>query len=321
MRNMAIRPLTRAQAQQNAAFLAALADTGNVRLAARHCGLNRSMLTKRRAKHADFAQNWDAALAAAHARFHLGGGIRLPEAHGKPLAARGGEPTIVRNRRGRFQLRLAQPGALTRAAEQAFLSALAASANVRLAAAATGFSHATIYSHRKRNPGFAREMRLALERGYDRLEFAMVAAADPQSHADDAWRSDPAMDLPLHSLSGDEAIQLLALHQRGVRLGHEAPHKGRRRNETHAQYALRLGLMWRAAQRRTSEDRAVARAIEYAGKGEWRLPGEPAAPPPLPPLDQVTGWSKADPAKTPHHPGVPLFGGWRLEDVAKRGLG
>jgi len=318
---MAVRPLTRAQAHQNAAFLAALADTGNARLAARHCGLNRSMLTKRRAKHPAFAQDWDAALVAAHARFHLGGGIRLPEAPGKRLAAQGGEPTIVRNRRGRLQLRLARPGALTRAAEQAFLAALAASANVRLAAAATGFSHATLYSHRKRNAGFAREMRLALERGYDRLELAMTAAADPQSYADDAWRSDPDMDVALYQPSAAEVIQLLALHRRGVRLGHEAPHTRRRRNETHAQYALRLGLMWRAAHRRTAEDRAVARALEYAGKGEWRLPGEPAAPPALPPLDQVTGWSKADPAKTPHHPGVPLFGGWRLRNVAKQRRG
>jgi hypothetical protein len=318
---MAVRPLTRAQAQQNAAFLAALADTGNVRLAARHCGLNRSMLTKRRAKHPPFAQDWDAALAAAHARFHLGGGIRLPEGKPNTLAAKGGEPTIVRDKRGRLQLRLAQPGALTKAGEQAFLSALAASANVRLAAAATGFSHATLYSHRKRNPGFAREMRLALERGYDRLELAMLAAADPQSYRDDQWRNDPEMDLPLHSLSPAEAIQLLALHRRGVRIAYDAPHARRRRGESNMHYSTRPGLMWAASQRRTSEDRAIARAIEYEGKGEWRLPGEPAAPPPLPPLDQVTGWSKADPANEPHHERVPLFGGWRLRDAEKRRRG
>lgn len=321
MRNMASRPLTRAQAHQNAAFLTALADTGNVRLAARHCGINRSTLTKRRAKYPDFAQNWDAALAAAHARFHLGGGIRLPESSGNKLAAKGGEPTIVRNKRGRLQLRLAQPGAMTKAAEQAFLSALAATANVRLSAAATGFSHATIYSHRKRNRGFAREMRLALERGYDRLELAMLAATDPQSYADDGWRADPADELPIPGMSAAEAIQLLALHRGGVRLGFEAAHTRKRRSETHAQYGFRLGLMWRADQRRTAEDRAVARAIEFEGKGEWRLPGEPAAPAPLPPLDRVTGWSKADPTKVPHHSGLPLFGGWRVDDLKKRGQG
>ena len=33
----------------------------------------------------------------------------------------------------------------------------------------------------------------------------------------------------------------------------------------------------------------------------------------LPALDQVTGWSKADPTKVAHDPDVALFGGWRLK--------
>ena len=41
----------------------------------------------------------------------------------------------------------------------------------------------------------------------------------------------------------------------------------------------------------------------------------------LPDLAQVTGWSKADPAKAPHHEGVALFGGWRLEDLEKKRSG
>ncbi len=81
---------------------------------------------------------------------------------------------------------------------------------------------------------------------------------------------------------------------------------------------MRLFLMWRAEQRHLDEERAVARAARFEGSGEWRLPGEPAEPPPLPPLDQVTGWSKADPNKAPHHPGVPLFGGWRIGDMERK---
>jgi hypothetical protein len=42
-------------------------------------------------------------------------------------------------------------------------------------------------------------------------------------------------------------------------------------------------------------------------------------PPRLPALDQVTGWSKADPTKVPHHPSVALFGGWRAKDRAGAG--
>ena len=37
----------------------------------------------------------------------------------------------------------------------------------------------------------------------------------------------------------------------------------------------------------------------------------------LPDLAQVTGWSRADPAKVPHDPRRALFGGWRLEDMER----
>ena len=36
-----------------------------------------------------------------------------------------------------------------------------------------------------------------------------------------------------------------------------------------------------------------------------------ARAPKLPALDQVKGWSTADPDKVPHDPGRALFGGWR----------
>jgi hypothetical protein len=121
------RPFNRRQALQNAAFLAALARTGNARLAARELGVHRSTFTKRRAKSAAFAAGWEAALAAAHAAFQLAGGPRPPEAvfasgakqsravrvrasgldrhragaprdDGRGLRTRGGEPTVVRGR-------------------------------------------------------------------------------------------------------------------------------------------------------------------------------------------------------------------------------
>ena len=38
----------------------------------------------------------------------------------------------------------------------------------------------------------------------------------------------------------------------------------------------------------------------------------------LPDLATVNGWSKADPAKTPHDADRALFGGWRLQDWRKR---
>ena len=61
------RPLTRAQALENAAFLAELRRTGNAREAARRLGAHRAKFTKRRARHPAFAVQWDAALALAQA--------------------------------------------------------------------------------------------------------------------------------------------------------------------------------------------------------------------------------------------------------------
>jgi len=49
------RPFNRRQALQNAAFLEALRQTGNPRLAARLLGVHRSTYTKRRARSPAFA--------------------------------------------------------------------------------------------------------------------------------------------------------------------------------------------------------------------------------------------------------------------------
>ena len=204
---MAHRPFTPRQQRQNARFLAALRRTGNVRLACRELGVHRACYTKRRAKCAAFATQWDMTLAAAHAAFHLAGGARLPDviaseakqpSSGLPrrsaprndgLRTKGGEPVIVRRANGRLQLRLAPAGWMTKAAEQAFFSALSATANVRLACAAAGFAPTSFYRRRGRSAAFAREMRLALRIGWERLEEAMLAAGLAHSHEDDAWRT------------------------------------------------------------------------------------------------------------------------------------
>ena len=358
-------PLTRTQALQNSAFLERLAMSGNVRLAAREIGMKHNSFYDRRSKHAAFAQAWDAAVAAAHARFHLSGGARgpggvpsppssralrlppAPAAQDKPesrgagtdssrtpfdyaqderegcgkaqderrLRTAGGEAVVVRTRSGKLQLRLAQPGKLTKAAEQAFLHALAATANVRLSAAAAGASPAAFYRRRKQNKAFNREYRLALQMGYERLEMAMLATIEPEACIDDAWRM--ANPLPIPPMTANQAIQLLYLHQKEARLSWDQPHRRRRRGESDAQYKMRLCLMWKAEQRQVIEEQAVARAMRFEETGDWRR-AEEVAPPPLPPLEQVTGWSRADPAKAAHKEGVALFGGWRMRDLEKR---
>jgi hypothetical protein len=204
---------------------------------------------------------------------------------------------------------------MTRAAEQAFFTALAASANVRLSAAAAGFAHSSFYTKRRKAAPFAREMRLALELGYDRLEWAAFQAALPENPEDSGWRhNDPS---PIPPMTADQALQLLFLHEKSVRQGWERPHRRRRRNESEETYLERLRAMWTAEKNREAENAALRRAAQYEATGDWRL-AEEERPPQLPPLHLVTGWSKADPKKKPHNPKKALFGGWRLADWKTR---
>jgi hypothetical protein len=318
------RPFTRRQALQNQAFLDALRQTGNPRLAARLLGVHRSTYLKRRAKCAAFAQGWDAQLAAAHAAFHLSGGPRPPEGTCTSTCppshrTKGGELCVGRTRGGRLQLRRAPAGWMTKQGEQAFFFALSATANVRLSAAAAGFAHSAFYARRAR-PYFAREMRLSLTMGYERVEGAALASAMPDSHDDDAWRHNDPPAIP--PMTPDQALQLLFLHNKSVRLSWDRPHRRKRRGEPWETYTERLRAMWTAEKSREAEDAALRRAAQYEATGDWRYEDEQQLPA-LPALEQVTGWSKSNPdrIKVTYNPDLALFGGWRLRDWEKRKAG
>jgi hypothetical protein len=319
------RPFTPLQAHQNEAFLDSLGRTGNVRLSARAAGVRYGTIQHRRSAHADFAQRWEATVAAVDARLHLAGGKRGPESADRsvrdgrrkpadPLRTEGGEPIVVRTRSGRLQVRLAHPGKLTREAEQAFLHALAATANVRLSAAAAGASARAFYRRRRLDPVFAREMRLALRMGWERLEAASLAAALAGNHGRDRWRQ--CAPAPIPPLSWDQAFQQLCRHDRSVNLGWEQPHRRRRRGESDEVYSLRLQAMWRAEKSVEAEQAAVRRAERFEASGSWRHEDEPP-PPALPPLEQVTGWSRAS-GKAGRHGDLALFGGWRIGDMERK---
>jgi hypothetical protein len=317
------RRLNRRQQLENQAFLRALARSGNTRLAARELGVHRSTFAKRRAKHPAFAAEWDAALALAHARLNTnpppftGEGDRPKGGGGGPrqaTASRQGpvlEPRVTRLANGRLQLRVPAARRIGGAARQAFLAALSATANVRLSARAAGFAHSSFYRLRDSDPAFAREMRMALQMGYDRIEMALLESFDPESARDDGWRSNDPPAIP--PMSPQQAMQLLFLHQKEARLWAERPDRRRRRGDNTERYSARLGRKWRAEKAWDREGYEVASAIRH---GEAPAHLEPASPT-LPALEQVTGWSKADPAKAPHHPERALFGGWRLKDWEK----
>src|SRR5688500_12533254 len=164
------RPFNRRQAVENQAFLAALRRTGNARLAARELGVNRSTFTKRRAKDAAFAAEWDAALALAHATLNnpprpRAGGDRSGRGTAGAAGGGGAEPRLIRLANGRLQLRAPPRGArcIGRAARQAFLAALSATANVRLSPRPAGFAHSASYRLSDHDPALARAMPLALD--------------------------------------------------------------------------------------------------------------------------------------------------------------
>lgn len=305
------RPFSPAQQRQNRAFLAALARTGNARLAAREVDLHRATLTRRRASHPAFAADWDAALALAHAslavppqhgvsgrlfsqksldraghdqpdtgdrRAKPGGGGAVPHARSQPA-----EPRLIRQASGRLQLRAPTARRRTRAVEQAFLAALSATANVRLSAKAAGFTHSAFYQHKRNHPGFAREWRLALQMGYDRLELALIESSAATSTADSGWRdNDPP---PIPPMTANQALQLLYLHQKEARLIDEQQHLKRRPGEPREAHAMRLILLHEERQRRAREAFDLADTARRAQREGARAGTEAGSelPPPLTP--------------------------------------
>jgi hypothetical protein len=302
-----MRPFTPRQEAENLAFLEALRRTGNPRLAAASLGVHRSTYCKRRAKSAVFATRWDAAILACHAALKLGGGPRPPDGAGG-VRTTGGEIMVGRTRGGRLQLRRAPPGRMTAAGERHFLRAVAASANIRLSAAAAGFTHSAFYQKMKKHPVFARETKISLTIGYDRLESAAMERMLQTLHGNPAWLADALAHNPLPPMSFDQAFQLLCLHRNTVRLDGDRP-PGRRPRVEH-QPAAAIAAISRNID-------AIERSARFEQTGSWRHAHE-APPPALPPLHQVTGWSRADPAKVKHNPKLALFGGWRIEDWEQR---
>jgi hypothetical protein len=270
------RPLTRIQAVQNCAFLKALRRTGNVRLACRELGLKYGTMQHRRRVNPALALRWDAALAFAWASFdkrgpvgpsagrprcsplrlarYGGRGVEGPStirsaANGPPplrtqgrmFRTVGGEPVMVRTRNGKLQVQRAKAGKLTREAEQAFLSAVSATCNLSLAAAAVGSCFKAFDRRRKTDPAFARELRMALKRGYEALELALMESSLPASHDHDEWRHNDPPAVP--PMSVNQAMQLMYLHQKNVLQLDEPDYLKRRRGEPHALHMERLAQM------------------------------------------------------------------------------
>lgn len=286
MRNT--RPLDRHQQLQNQAFLRALRRCGNVRQAARATGISELTLRHRRRHHPAFATRWDAALAVAQAR--LASGVGLPR-EGDALRTAGGEAVVVRLASGRLQVRRAHPGLVTKAAEQGFLLALAATANITLAAAAVGVAPSVFHRRRDRDPGFAREMRAALAEGAARLREALIEGFLPGGHEDDGWRHNEPPAMP--AMTPAQALQLLALNGRQAAFGGEAIARRRGKGEHRDVHGAAIARDYAMRMRRDAEDTVTA-GLNALAATLGVSPHEAPAPV-LPDLNQLRV-SKADPA-------------------------
>ncbi|WP_166040969.1 hypothetical protein [Sphingosinicella sp. YJ22] len=286
------RPFNRRQARENAAFLRLLAETGNVMLAARECGLRTQTLYARRTTHAAFAAEWDAALTAAQAamradpaRAARAGKGRWPDSPNAPARFKtgGGEPAVTRLKDGRLQLRRAKAGGIGFRGEQAFLRALATCGNISMAAQAVGVAATNIYARRGRNPVFKAEMDKALEVATERLEAALMEralASQCSDGADDLWLEEALGPLP--AMTFEQAIMLLELHGRRQALGDEFGRYATRKRRgplSSAEIQTERRIWFTLEKERRALDlvrreRAALRADEYEATGNWFLPGE-----------------------------------------------
>ncbi len=191
------------------AFLRELARCGSVALAAERCAIDRTSAYQLRKRNPAFAASWDRALATA--RENLNG--PAPElASAQPALA--SDLFIRSSKTGRVCVARAGPGRWSARAEAAFLTTLAASANIAAAARAAGVSAQAVYQRRRLWPEFARAWRAALAEGYDRLEAHLIHAAtatlDPEP---------PAAPADLPAVTFADGLNLLRLHRAETRGG------------------------------------------------------------------------------------------------------
>src|SRR5215207_7823437 len=193
------------------AFLRALAATGNQTLAAEHAKVSRSWVVLHRKEHPDFDAACLAAVAQAKAALALAPERRPPPGWG----FLDGAELVVKGSGGsgggrRTQIARARPRQWTARAEARFLTALAASCNVKAACADVGLSVSSAYAHRRRWAPFARHWNAAIEVGYVRIEAALI---DNACHYL-APADEPPPEAPLRDMTVAHAIHIVGMRGR-----------------------------------------------------------------------------------------------------------
>jgi hypothetical protein len=247
-----------------AALLKALAETGNQSLACERAKVSRSWVQLHRSTDPEFDAEVRSAIETAKAHFDSlsanGEGERRPPsgwgfAEGEELVVKGTDGT---GRGKRVQVARARAKQWTPRTETRFLTALSSTCNVKAACAAVGLTPASAYGHRRRWRTFRSRRNAAIERGYDRIEFALIEAG---CNIFSPREQPPEVDLGPMRVA--DAIQVLQMHKHQVHGLGGAPGRWRpvSKAEIEATRARILHLL-------DKEERATARRKARAGGAE-----------------------------------------------------
>lgn len=269
-------------AAKQAAFLKAVAETGNQTIAAERAKVSRSWVVLHRSRDAAFDAAVREAVAQARAALYRasaeGEGALRPAGRwafqdGEELVVRGTGGGAFRDGSGvaggggrvpkRAQIARARVKQWSPRAEATFLRRLGETCNVKAACAAAGLSVPGAYAHRRRWDDFARRWDEVLDEGMIRLELALMERfgnplSDPEA----------PLDTPIREMTTSEALYMLEMHKRRVARELNAP--GRRRRGPPPIEQVRASI-----QRKVE---AIKRARKYGlmgapGPGEARPDG------------------------------------------------
>jgi hypothetical protein len=198
-------------------FLRSLERTGEVRSAAEDAGIDYTTAYGRRRAHGDFALAWDEALdrfrqAKVDADEEELQSFDKLRTNGE-LPSPGSPPgTSPASGRGELvgagsQLKRVGHGRWSQAKERLFFDELAATANVKRAAAAAGVSANAVYARRMKQPVFRAKWDAVLETGRAAIEMKLVEAANRSFDPDDIDTGDVEP-----KVSVAEAIRIVQVH-------------------------------------------------------------------------------------------------------------
>jgi hypothetical protein len=215
-------------AQRKRAFLTYLGQSGNQTLSAERVKVSRSWVCLHRSGDPDFDAACRAAIAAAKAALEALASPPLADAPSpQPLSRKGrgaerwryfeGHELVVRGTGGsgggkRVQIGRAREKQWTPRAEKRFLSALAATCNVKAACAEVGMWPASAYNHRDRWPAFAERWREAEKIGFFRMEAAVV-----ENGCNLFSEPEVEPDVRIEGMTIADAMEALRMHKHSVR--------------------------------------------------------------------------------------------------------